>query len=247
MSEGEDPFEALRRGNPVPDAKRVEYDFLGHRNHLQQVLVHAEQGRPRPARMVVAAVGVTCLFVLAGAVLVISRDSPSNLTVACYLDGSLDSDVVARYHDGDPLEACRGLLGEGDSPDTSTAVPCRLPSGTVGVFPGPASVCGRLGLQVAEIGGTPAVVVRELTDGLGRAVNLTTCLSPSRANSAISSELLRLGLTEWQVVVDPDPGARAQGCATAAVDERGRRVQIELVPSPLEARPGLAATSDPGI
>lgn len=232
MSE-EDPFEALRRGNPVPPPT----SGIGATDSSGVVmqLIVGRRRSPRRLALLVAAVGASCLVILAGATFV--TPAPPMAGFACFLDSRLDAETVFRGQTASaaPEECARVLGRDANAAGGAGVVPCRLASGLLAVFPGPADICGQLGLVVAETDGSPpGVVVDDLTVSLARGVNLSRCVDVATASAVAHAELTRLGLSTWDVELSAPDGraAPAPKCATVTVQESRRRIGITAVPLP---------------
>jgi hypothetical protein len=183
----------------------------------------------------------------AGATLLTPDEARIPLTVVCHIRADLAASAVAALPTGaDPVGSClaewrSGTFGSPSSPELAA---CVLPTGAIGVFPGPPSTCTRLGLAavpaarpVAASGGGEAIPANdraggtvldaaELRTALSAALPPTACVTPTAAGPLVAGVLEERGLTGWRVVEAPADGgatpasaqARAAAAAPAAPD-----------------------------
>lgn len=232
---GVDPFELLRRRDPVPDPMGLE----APESVVDRVLAGAprrRRGVGRAGRLVaVAAVGAAA----AAAAFAVTRQPTQTTTVGCYAAAAPDADVAVVGLDGrTPTEACaavweEGAIGSGPTPPLQT---CTLPSGGIGVVPGGTpAVCRRLGPNAAAAS-SPSTTgeVAALQQALAAAGRAAPCVSPDDARVTARQELDRRGMQDWRV--EDGEGVAGGGfddarpCAGFAVDEPERTVV--LVPMP---------------
>lgn len=229
MTTEPDPFEILRRGNPVPRPSRS-----GHTQGEDRLLsgILALPRRSAPAR-VVAGVSTVCLALLVAAAFLGSRAPSETTGVACYEEADLAADTVLVANDGDPLSACAAAWAHNGS-NLGPGAACVLPSGAVGVFPGSPRTCEALDLAVAKPadggdGDRAVTVLRQLLD---ERLDSSTCVDLAMARSVSEDALREAGLTGWRVD-DAFALAAAKGssagnppCTVYSIEELTRSVRL---------------------
>lgn len=245
MKDEGDPFETLRRINPVdpstlpdPVRSREALDVMerilrgdvsspeGRR--LRRLRTLGQARRPRVYLVPVVAAAVLAAATLAWA---FTRGPTQHLSVGCYAAIDLDaSAAVVPATEASPVETCEELWLDGAfGRPPSRLEACVLPSGAVGVFPSPeGDSCERLNLAPVPAGSEPPSAVVELQNTLVDAF-LKRCLSESAARRIVQDEFRRLNLQEWRVVTS-GRFTPARPCASLAYVEE--RSEVNLVPIP---------------
>jgi hypothetical protein len=243
---GVDPFEELRRLNPVqPDtvhnaassdeAQRALEDIVsgrrrsGWRTRLRRPRLYRFNRRPY----------ILILIPIAGAIAAgawaLTHGASKHLTIGCYGAANLQAHTVVVANEGSPVVACRIIWRRGDF--GARVVPqleaCVLPSGAIGVFPGPPTTCRRLKLE-------PLAPVRvQPRSSAGAAVRLKKvlvndflahrCENRASALATVKSTIRSVGAGAWTVQVNGSFSSK-RPCASLAFDEPHERVL--LVPTP---------------
>ncbi len=246
MTDEGDPFELLRRINPVdpstlpapglsPEALEVMERILrsdiappvaGRFRHTRS-LWRLRRRRVYLVPLVAVAVAALAAAAVAWA---LARGPTQHLDVGCYATIDLRGrTAVLPATDASAIETCRKLWltgAFGKPPPPLEA--CILPSRAVGVFPSPAGEsCEALNLARAA-GTEPPPSSVELKNTLVDRF-LDRCLSEPAARRVVRDELTRLGLGDWRVA--PSGGfTPARPCASLAFDET--RKLVALVPIP---------------
>ena len=245
MKDGSDPFETLRRINPVdpstlpdPERSREALDAMERIMRGDAAGAGAERFRRtrslwRTRRRRVYLIPIVAAAALAVATLAwaLTRGPTQHLDIACYATIDLHGRAaVVPATEASPIESCEKLWltgAFGKPPPPLEA--CVLPSGAVGVFPSPeGNSCELLNLAPVHSGSHPPPSSVELQNTLVEKF-LDYCLTEPVARRIIQGELTRLGLKDWRVVT----GGRFnqdRPCASLAFEEKQR--QIILVPVP---------------
>lgn len=242
-----DPFEELRKLNPVqPDAvqgaaasdeaKRTLDDIVSGRRRAGWRTRLRVPHFPRLRRRT----GILILIPIAGAVAAgawaLTHGASKHLAIGCYGAADLQAHtVVVGAAQGGPVAACRFVWRNGDF--GGHVVPplqaCVLPSGAIGVFPGPQATCRKLKLEPL----TPAqvrprssagVAVR-LKNALVKEFLAKRCETRTSAVATVRSTIRRVGASGWTVQLN-GPFSSKRPCASLAFDEPHERVL--LVPMP---------------
>lgn len=154
------------------------------------------------------------------------------LTVACYAEASLETNIFVAAADGtDPIAPCVRAWRDGElGPSPPPALmACLLPSGVVGVFPQrPVGACGDLGLPQPGGPHPEAMTLIDLDEAVSEGLGVA-CLTQHEARSLIQRELDSRGLDDWQILVD-DRFTSAWPCASPAFDVSRRTITIVPVP-----------------
>lgn len=245
MKDERDPFEILRRINPVdpsalPDPTRSREALEVMERILRGDLVSPERRRLRwlrtlrhaPRRRIYLVPVVAAVMLGAGTLAwALTRGPTQHLSVGCYATADLDArTVVVSATEGSPVEACRkvwldGAFGRRPPPLQA----CVLPSGAVGVFPSRGgNSCEQLNLIRAPADSEPASAVVALQTALVDTF-LERCISEREAGQIVLAELRRLRLEDWRVVTSGRFGS-TRPCASLAFDEE--RSKVLLVPIP---------------
>jgi hypothetical protein len=242
-----DPFEILRRLNPVDRETLPDPSRSPEALRLMEAIIRGETKpkakrtvlprRPWPnwthrRRYLVVVAGLAALGVAAVA-WALTRGGGTGLTIGCYQDADLQANTVVVAATGEaPTAICRrqwleGALGTRTPPPLQA---CVLPSGAIGVFPNRnGDTCRRLGLTAAgpqqpsaAVRLKQALVDRFLTEG---------CLNQHEATKLVRDELGRLRLSDWSIAVTA-PFSHARPCASLAFDEQHQGVLLVPMPRP---------------
>lgn len=244
MKDPGDPFEVLRRINPVdprtlPDPAHSREALEAMENILRED-VDSDAGRRLPRlqrlrrttpRRRVYLIPLVAVVVLGAATLAwaLTRGPTQHLSVGCYASLDLEArTVVVPATEGSAVETCEkvwldGTFGRPPPPLEA----CVLPSGAVGVFPDPrGDGCARLNLVPAP--GDEGSAVVELQKALVDTF-LERCIAEPEARQIVQAELTRLRLEDWRVATS-GRFESARPCASLAFDEEGREVLLVPIP-----------------
>jgi hypothetical protein len=193
-------------------------------------------GRRRWRAGAIGAAIVAVALVGAAATWIVQRPSNRQDTVNCFASASLDGDVAQpAAAGGDPVEACREIWRTGDFKDwgnPSSLAACVLNGGDIGVFPGDASVCDRLGLpRLVTDDGTGDPQVAELIDSLTLDLTLPNCVDVAEAADLVRERLDQLGLEGW-VLIAPATTVADRPCTSIAFDPPAKTITLVPIPGP---------------
>lgn len=243
MKDEGDPFETLRRINPVdpttlPDPARSQEALERMESILRGEIASPEGrhfrwarrlGHARRRRVYLVPIVAAAVLTAGTIAWALSRGPTQHLSVGCYSAIALDARAaVVSATEASPVETCRrawldGAFGKPPPPLEA----CVLPSGAVGVFPSPeGDSCARLSLPPAPT--EPASPVVKLQDTLVDTF-LGRCVSESEARRIVVAEMRRLGLGDWRVTTS-GRFESTRPCASLAFDEA--RSVVLLVPIP---------------
>lgn len=242
-----DPFEELRRLNPVQpvtvrnaastdEAQRALEDIVRGRRRAGW---RTRLRRPRLSRFN-RRTYVLILIPVAGAIAAgawaLTHGASKHLTIGCYGTANLQAHtVVVGATDASPVAACRVIWRRGDF--GGHVVPplqaCVLPSGAMGVFPGPQTTCRRLKLvplspAKVQPRSSAGVAVR-LKSALVKEFLARRCENRGSALATARSTIRRVGADTWTVQANGSFSSK-RPCASLAFDEPHERVL--LVPMP---------------
>lgn len=163
---------------------------------------------------------------------------PTHLeSIGCYERASLDANVaVVGADERTPADICGevwrtgGFGKEGASPALTA---CVLPTGAVGVFPGPDTTCSDLGLakipasyteQMEGFAGLQAAIVAKLGEPpSGSSRGGPECVPKDDARLIVKRELEIRGYSDWKVEIAGD-FTEARPCADVSFDTGGKTV-----------------------
>lgn len=214
------------------------------REHLVSELRTWDQTTRRRRRRLalVVATGLVAILAATGFTTYALVREPTHLeSVGCYDKASLDANVtVVGVDERTPTELCGevwrtgGFGEEGASPELTG---CVLPTGAVGVFPGPTATCSDLGLaalpasyteQMEGFAGLQAAIVAKLGEPpSGSSRGGPECVQEDRARLMVKRELDIRGYSDWKVETAGD-FTDARPCADVSFDTGGNT--IILVP-----------------
>lgn len=250
MSEPVDPFEQLRKLNPVqPDdvhdtalsdeAQKTLDDIVADRRRPTRRTRQRFVRLPRLRRRTSILILIPVAGAIAAGAWALTHGASKHLTVGCYGATSLQArTVVVAAGPGSPVASCRQVWRRGDF--GSRSVPhleaCVLPSGAIGVFPGPAQTCKQLRLQPLSPAPRSTTTPRstgafavKLKNALVTAFLANSCETSTSAITTVKRTIRRLGGQGWTVEVS-GAFSRQRPCASLAFDEPHQRVL--LVPMP---------------
>ena len=208
MKDGSDPFETLRRINPVdpstlPDPERSREALDAMERIIRGDAAAAEGERFRRTRSLwrtrrrrVYLVPIVAAAALAAATLAwaLTRGPTQHLDIGCYATIDLHGRAaVVPATEASPIETCEklwltGVFGKPPPPLEA----CVLPSGAVGVFPSPEeNSCERLNLAPAPAGSEPPPSSVELQNTL-----VDHAAGNYRLLMTMSAELLAFGMAQ---------------------------------------------------
>jgi hypothetical protein len=195
--------------------------------------------RRRRRRLVLVAVpAVLVLLAVTGFTAYAVIREPTHLeSIGCYERASLDANVaVVGADERAPADVCgevwrTGAFGEeGASPELTA---CVLPTGAVGVFPGPKATCSDLGLaelpasyaeQMEGFAGLQAAIVAKLGEPpSGSSRGGPECVAEDEARLIVERELDIRGYSDWKVQSAGD-FTEARPCADVSFDTGGKTV-----------------------
>jgi hypothetical protein len=227
-SERELPCAAARKEHLV--AELDSWDATARRRRRRLVLVAV------PAALVLLAVtGFTAYAVM--------REPTHLESIGCYERASLDANVAVVGADGrTPEDICGevwrtgGFGEEGASPELTA---CVLPTGAVGVFPGPKATCSDLGLaelsasytdQMERFAGLQAAIVAKLGEPpSGSSRGGPECVPEDDARLIVQRELDIRGYSDWKVEIAGD-FTKARPCADVSFDTGGKTIILDPGP-----------------
>jgi hypothetical protein len=252
MTEGRDPFEILRRANPVDSERLPEVPTTAHGRALFEEVIEMaasttptqEQREREPSRspadkrpqrravvLVLVAAAVTAGFTFYALVNRVSEP----LTIGCYAAVDLDADAAVVGADGrSPVTVCEelwrnGAVGPGAVPPLAA---CVLPSGAVGVFPSTdGDPCTTLQLAPLDSTSYPdeADEVVALRTSLVEKFLAVGCLDDAEATETVVEELEDRGMSGWTVERSGTFTAE-RPCASLAFDPEAETVTLVPVP-----------------
>jgi ferric-dicitrate binding protein FerR (iron transport regulator) len=257
MSEPRDPFEILRRLNPIepedvrgaasaePAAERLQRILADHPRHARTWRAQIHPARPRaqihPARprpRLIYLIGLASLVaILAAAAWALTRGAPTALTVGCYATADLQAHtVVIPAGDRTPIASCRAVWERGEF-GTRTAAPrlqaCALPSSAVAVFPSPHNTaCKTLRLRplpAARSGEAATASLVRVRAALVPKFLAKPCMNEEQATATVHAAMREAHLNGW-TVKEQQPFDATRPCASLAFDEQQHVVL--LVPLP---------------
>jgi hypothetical protein len=221
-SERELPLAGVRKGHLL--AELDSWDATARRRRRRLVLV-AVPG----VLAILAATGFTAYSVI--------REPTHLESIGCFERASLDANVaVVGTDERTPADICGevwrtgGFGTEGASPELTA---CVLPTGGVGVFPGPKATCSDLGLaelpssyteQMAGFAGLQAAIVAKLGQPpSGSSRGGPECVPEDEARLIVRRELDIRGYSDWKVETVGE-FTDARPCADVSFDTGGKTV-----------------------
>lgn len=245
MNEPPDPFEILRRLNPIKPEEHQAASTKPAAEGLQRILANdsdrAQKARVassiQPRRWVYLIGLVSLVAILAATAWALTRGAPTALTVGCYAAADLQAHtVVIPTGDRTPVANCRAVWERGEF-GTQTATPrlqaCALPSGAVAVFPSPhKSACKTLRLKPlapARSGAAAAAPLVRVKAALVPKFLAKPCIDEKQATATVHTAVREARLNGW-TVKEQQPFDATRPCASLAFDEEQHVVL--LVPLP---------------
>lgn len=246
MTDERDPLDVLASADPARSHPSFDPSSSRGRAVLERAVevgagagAVAMDGRRWTRAVVAAALALAMLAALAAAY--VQRHRPTRtVDIGCYSATRGDKrTLVVQASKVDAVDACWTLWRQGafaptPTPDRLTA--CLLTSGSVGVFPGGAEACARLGRPLAAPPAASAQAVASLRDRLSKAADTDRCVEPQEARRLVDEAFADLDLDRdgWRWAVAP--GADGKGydssrpCTGFSIDEAGR--VVKFVPEP---------------
>lgn len=230
-----DPFEALRRRNPVPDPSALPGadDDAAARALLARITAQPPRRRRRwhPRRAVLVPIAAGVVILLAAAAWVVARTADDPTMVTCYPSVALDGPRLVTGDDGlDPVAACTAVWGTSRLPGTAGPPPtleaCIVPGTHVGVFPADGEdPCRTLGLQPYLPPDHPDdPLVAAMVERLRARVS-EECLDLPTAEALARDELDAAGFGHWSIET-PMPATDERPCASLAIDAEAETLLI---------------------
>lgn len=246
MNEPVDPFELLRKLNPIEPGDMSDAATSAQaRETLEQILGGTRHPRrrrrltmhiPRPRRRTYLLALVPLTAALAAAAWALSQGATQHLTIGCYASADLQAHtVIVAATDNSPTETCASVWQRGDfgSPSLPRLQACVLSSGAVAVFPSPdARACKQL--KLAPFTGASSTPQRRgsattLKNALVEKFLSNACIGRDEATSTIRAELRRQHLNNWNMEVT-GAFAATRPCASLGFDEEQHRVLLIPIP-----------------
>ena len=201
----------------------------------------AEESRRRRRRFV-ATGALTIIVVTGGAVgvaaLILRSGQPSRPAegIACRSAADTRADAIVVEAGSDPVGRCRTLWTDGELTEPGQAlgevpplVACVGASGVIEVYPGDSSVCGQLGLVVADPSLTPEnQAMVNLQGRIVDEINDQPCVTAIDVEAVAQQIVDESELEGWTVSVRSD--SEDASCAKAAVDVPTRTISIVKFP-----------------
>lgn len=243
MHRRNDAFKILRAHDPVDEATVGDADSPKARALFAEI-VATPRSQPNPVRLtrrrlVIAVAAVLLAIVTAAATWLYLRDISDPISVGCYQDASLDSDVVAVASGGalgaslcDPVWEDGTLTNSSAAPDGQVPplVGCVTDTGTLAVFPSnDENLCQTLGLADPNPESIPeGDAIRQLNDDLVAHFAANECQPIEEAAIDVRDILDGSGFEEWDIAVSP--GGPGRPCTSFGLDAPNQT--IHLIPLP---------------
>jgi len=244
MARRDDAFEILRANDPVDEATVGDADSPKARALFVEITSTPRHQHRRPERSVRRRLAFTIAIALLAVVSVAAawlflRDVSDPISVGCYQDASLDSDVVAVASGGDlDVSLCEPVWEDGtltnDAVVSAGQVPpligCVTNTGNFAVFPGnDDNVCQTLGLADPNPESIPGGdAIRRLNDALVSYFAANNCQSIDDAESDVRRILDNSGLEGWHI--QASLGGPGRPCASFGLDAPNQTVRIIPIP-----------------
>lgn len=246
MPESVDPFELLRKLNPVaPEDVANAASSTEATQALEEIIAgtrkpaHARSQRLRTLRArrrTYLLALVPLLGAIAAGAWALTQGASKQITIGCYASVDLQAHtVVVPAGAGTAVDTCRKVWRRGDfgSRLTPPLQACVLASGAIGVFPSPnQKACTHLHLALLASTTPPAPTAAspvELKNALVQTFFANGCMNQQHAVAAVQAELRKLALTNWHVQINGSFTSR-RPCASLAFDEEAHHVLLVPVP-----------------
>ncbi len=229
-----DPFELLRRMNPIRHARlEAGDDALLERIVTSAVPAPTPIAPPasHPSRRIrtIVLVGGLSAVVLATAAFTFLRtgnaDNPTQID--CHRTADLQSDRDVRPNIGDPVAACNapwtnGLFGTNGPPELHA---CVGSDNTIEVFPGDLDVCARLGLTRQDTASNASAAQLDQLSTRLAADFRNACVGQNDALADTNQVISDVGLTGWTVKLE-QPYSTSRPCTAFIIDPAAKVVTI---------------------
>jgi hypothetical protein len=223
-----DAFDVLASADPA----RAHASFDPASSKGREVLERAvgaavlDVGRRRGRVLLATAVALAALAAAAAAY-VHNRQPSHTLDIGCYSAARGQTNVfVVVTRRAEAVEACWDLWRSGKFapvPTPTRLTSCVLESGSVGVFPGGADVCAKLGRPLAGPPPADAGAIADMRDRLVKANR--DCLEPGEARRLAEELFDKYALDGWTTSPAPNYDA-SRPCTEFSIDEVARRVTL---------------------
>lgn len=244
MGRRDDAFEILRANDPVDETMVDGADSPKARALFANIVAtrrsQSHRRRRSTRRRLTIAIAVALLAVVSiAATWLFLRDVSDPISVGCYQDASLDSDVVAVTSGGAlDVSLCEPVWEDGTLTNNDVAphgqvpplIGCVTNSGNLAVFPSnDENLCQILGLADPNPESVPeGDTIRQLNDDLVAHFAANECQPIEETETDIRRILDSRGFEGWQIEVSP--GGSGRPCASFGLDAPDQT--IHLIPIP---------------
>lgn len=244
MAKRDEAFETFRAANPVDESTVPGPDSPEARALLTRITATAHdqpsRGRAYTRRRLATTIAVAILtLALAAAAWLTFRDITDPISVVCYREANLESDVSDAPIEGElDVSLCEGAWRDGilvnedivPAGQVPQLVGCALDSGNLAVFPSDDdTLCVRLGLaQPDPASVSEAQEIRQLTADLVEHFSRQDCQPIEAAEQDVRAILDSYDLRDWGVTVMP--GDARDRCASFGLEADDQTVLIIRIP-----------------
>jgi hypothetical protein len=231
----------MRLDEKIPSARELPR-AAARKEHLVAELDSwdATARRRRRRFVLVAAPAVLFLLAVTGFTAYAVIREPTHLeSIGCYERASLDASVaVVGADERTPADICGEVWrtgGFGDAGASPELTACVLPTGAVGVFPGPKTTSSDLGLaelpasyteEMEGFAGLQAAIVAKLGEPpSGSSRGGPECVPELDARLIVKRELDIRGYSDWKVETAGD-FTEARPCADVSFDTGGKTILL---------------------
>ncbi|MGB5169053.1 MAG: hypothetical protein WBP49_11680 [Acidimicrobiia bacterium] len=246
MGRWDDAFEIVRANNPVDETTVADATSAKARALLTEIVATPRPQLQRPKRTtrrrLAFAIAIALLAVasIAAAWLVL-REVTDPISVGCYQDTNLNSDVVAVVSSGAlDVSLCIPAWEDGTLTNNAVAPPGQVPpllgcvtdTGKLAVFPSnDENLCHALGLAEPDPESVPAGdAVRRLNEALVTHFAANACLTIEDARIDVRDTLDTNGSNDWRIEISP--GGPGRPCASFGLDAPNHTVRLIPIPPP---------------
>lgn len=243
MDSQDDAFEILRAFDPVDEATIAGADSPKARALLAEIVAtprpQPSPARPTRRRIVVVIAAVVLAVVTVAATWLYLRNVSDPVSVGCYQDASLDSDVVATASGGMlDVSVCEPVWAEGTLTNDRVAPNGQIPplkgcvtnTGNLAVFPSnDENLCQTLGLADLNPGSVPeADMIRQLNHDLVAHFAANECQPIEAAAIDVRNILDDYSHNNWDIEIAP--GGSGRPCASFGLDAPNHTVHLIPIP-----------------
>ena len=242
MGRRDDAFEILRASDPVDEAMVAGADSPKARALFADIVATPRPPLDRPERSVrrrlAFAIALLAVVSVAAAWLFL-RDVTDPISVGCYQDANLDSDVVAVASGGVlDVSLCEPVWEDGTLTNDAAAPAGQVPSligcvtdtGNLAVFPSDdENLCQILGLADPNPESIPGGdAIRQLNDALVSYFAANNCQTIDDAKSDVRRILDNSSLEGWHI--QASLGGPGRPCASFGLDAPNQTVYLIPIP-----------------